>query len=45
MRKLLKRFTLLSPGNAQRDNRKAMQYLVPSWSFDPKPPCLVEERR
>jgi glucarate dehydratase len=28
-------------GLGARDDRAAMQYLVPGWSFDPKRPCLV----
>jgi glucarate dehydratase len=28
-------------GLGARDDRAAMQYLVPGWTFDPKRPCLV----
>jgi glucarate dehydratase len=28
-------------GLAARDDRKAMQFLVPGWKFNPKRPCLV----
>ena len=28
-------------GSGARDDRKAMQFLVPGWTFDPKRPCLV----
>jgi glucarate dehydratase len=28
-------------GLGARDDRDAMQYLVPGWTFDPKRPCLV----
>ncbi len=28
-------------GLGARDDRTAMQYLVPGWTFDPKRPCLV----
>jgi glucarate dehydratase len=28
-------------GLGDRDDRTAMQYLVPGWTFDPKRPCLV----
>lgn len=28
-------------GSGARDDRKAMQFLVPGWEFNPKRPCLV----
>jgi glucarate dehydratase len=28
-------------GSGARDDRKAMQFLVPGWKFNPKRPCLV----
>jgi glucarate dehydratase len=28
-------------GSGARDDRVAMQYLIPGWTFDPKKPCLV----
>ena len=28
-------------GLGDRDDAKAMQYLIPGWKFDPKRPCLV----
>jgi glucarate dehydratase len=28
-------------GLGERDDRAAMQYLVPGWTFDPKRPCLA----
>jgi glucarate dehydratase len=31
----------LQHGLGARDDATAMQYLVPSWTFDPKRPCLV----
>jgi glucarate dehydratase len=27
-----------------RDDRAAMQYLIPGWTFDPKNPCLVKRK-
>ncbi|HEV2274792.1 MAG TPA: glucarate dehydratase [Acidobacteriaceae bacterium] len=30
-------------GLGARDDRKAMQFLVPGWQFNPKRPCLVRE--
>jgi len=29
-------------GSGMRDDRKAMQFLVPGWKFNPKRPCLVQ---
>ncbi|QQO08506.1 enolase C-terminal domain-like protein [Breznakiella homolactica] len=29
--------------NPDRDDAKAMQYLIPGWKFDPKKPCLIRE--
>jgi glucarate dehydratase len=31
----------LQRGLGARDDAIAMQYLIPSWKFDPKRPCLV----
>jgi glucarate dehydratase len=28
---------------AERDDAAGMQYLIPSWEFNPKKPCLVRD--